>query len=253
MKHINKGDIIKLNKKDEIPADLILLKSSNINGEVSIQTCNLDGEMNLKKKNSLHYTQSLSINDYYTITGSLIKKTSIATADLNDFTGIYINDMSTTYNSSSSSYILSEEQLLLKGSVLENTDHIHAVVIEVGNYTKIALNSFQAQHKTSKLENMMNIHMYWLFIIQIIIMFIVTSASIYQYYNNTSNKWYLYWNHINDSSINEGIHEFLAYFILFSMMIPIGLYVSLEFVKVMQAYFISMIFICMILCLIHQL
>ncbi len=44
------GDIILVEKDQEIPADLILLASSNENSEAYIQTSSLDGEKNLKQK-----------------------------------------------------------------------------------------------------------------------------------------------------------------------------------------------------------
>ena len=42
------GDIVVLNKNDEVPADLVVLATSDQNGEAYIQTSSLDGEKNLK-------------------------------------------------------------------------------------------------------------------------------------------------------------------------------------------------------------
>jgi phospholipid-transporting ATPase len=48
------GEIVVIKKNEEIPADLIVLSSSDENGEAFIQTSSLDGEKNLKQKVALH-------------------------------------------------------------------------------------------------------------------------------------------------------------------------------------------------------
>jgi len=44
------GQVIKVNKNQRFPADMILLKSSDPNGIAYVETVNLDGETNLKHK-----------------------------------------------------------------------------------------------------------------------------------------------------------------------------------------------------------
>jgi phospholipid-transporting ATPase len=44
------GNIIKVNNEEFMPADLVLLKSSEVKGSLFIETKNLDGETNLKIK-----------------------------------------------------------------------------------------------------------------------------------------------------------------------------------------------------------
>lgn len=47
---IEVGDIVKLYSNDIIPADMLLLNSSDENGICHLSTANLDGETNLKQK-----------------------------------------------------------------------------------------------------------------------------------------------------------------------------------------------------------
>ena len=44
------GDFIKLSSDDIIPADLLLLNTSDANSICHIETANLDGETNLKQR-----------------------------------------------------------------------------------------------------------------------------------------------------------------------------------------------------------
>lgn len=44
------GELIKVYKDEEFPADILLLKSSKDNGIAYVDTMNLDGETNLKER-----------------------------------------------------------------------------------------------------------------------------------------------------------------------------------------------------------
>jgi P-type E1-E2 ATPase len=45
------GSIVKVNRGEKIPADLLVLFSSDSRGEFSVSTSSLDGETNLKQRN----------------------------------------------------------------------------------------------------------------------------------------------------------------------------------------------------------
>ena len=47
------GDVIRIEDQDYLPADIIVLATSNDNGSCFIQTSSLDGEKNLKPKFAL--------------------------------------------------------------------------------------------------------------------------------------------------------------------------------------------------------
>ncbi|KAG9414010.1 hypothetical protein AC1031_013215 [Aphanomyces cochlioides] len=44
------GDILFLKDKDELPADILILATSEEEGRCFVETCNLDGETNLKRR-----------------------------------------------------------------------------------------------------------------------------------------------------------------------------------------------------------
>ena len=58
---IKVGDLILLHNNHEIPADMILLTSSDGSGHVYIETSNIDGETNLKIRNSIKTCSSGSV------------------------------------------------------------------------------------------------------------------------------------------------------------------------------------------------
>ncbi len=58
-KNLQVGDIVKVNKNEVVPADILILKTSLENGFCYLQTSNLDGESALKPREALIKTNSL--------------------------------------------------------------------------------------------------------------------------------------------------------------------------------------------------
>lgn len=65
------GELIKVYKDEEFPADMVLLKSSKENGIAYIDTMNLDGETNLKERISPKDLQQLKDEDIHFLDGEL--------------------------------------------------------------------------------------------------------------------------------------------------------------------------------------
>ena len=115
-KDIIVGDIVVVVKNSEFPADLILLASSGDQGMSYIDTCNLDGETNLKIRNSLECTRGM--NDAAKI--AKLKgcfEYEPPNNRLYNFTGKFIG-------SNSQEFPVDNDNILLRGSVLRNTNWI---------------------------------------------------------------------------------------------------------------------------------
>lgn len=141
-KHLRVGDQILLHSNDALPADILLIASSNEDGVAYVETKNLDGETNLKVKNVPKLDETPL---EYTI------ETELPNVNMNTFKGTLILD--------NISVPLSMNELLLRGSNLKNTDWIIGIVIYTGEETKQVMNAGDTPSKRSKIERKMNMHM----------------------------------------------------------------------------------------------
>lgn len=238
-KDLKVGDIVKVQKDEFFPADLILLSSNYEEAICYVETTNLDGETNLKLKQALDATFTLHEDSSFQDFKAVIRCED-PNANLYTFVG--------SLELGEHSYPLTPQHLLLRDSKLRNTDYIYGVVIFTGHDTKVIQNSTAPPSKRSKIERRMDKIVYFLF-------FIVVSMSIIgsiffgidtreDMENGRMTRWYLRPDATTTSydpkrATIASMLQFLTALMLYSYLIPISLYVSIEIVKVLQSIFIN--------------
>lgn len=128
------GDIIKIECGEAIPSDIFLLASSYQDGECYIDTKNLDGETNLKLKQALQTTVSFNTVDRLKEMKGYIKCEN-PSANLSKFSGTFKTE------DVKQEIAINIEQLLIRGTILRNTDFVVGIVVYTGHETKSALNN----------------------------------------------------------------------------------------------------------------
>ena len=130
--------------------------------------------------------------------------------------------------------------VLLRGSSLRNTEYVFGVAIYAGHDTKVMMNSSAAPSKRSQIELGMD-RVVLLMLLLLLGMGTVTAIVCGVWIKDESKRaWYLRTSEA-DMVLNPsdaplvGVVAFLTSYVLYGYLIPISLYVSLEFVKVMQA------------------
>ncbi|KAF8933604.1 hypothetical protein BGZ58_006244 [Dissophora ornata] len=128
--------------------------------------------------------------------------------------------------------------MLLRGHVVRNTHWVIAVIVATGTETKIMLNSGETPSKRSRIEKTMNIQVAINFMILLLLCIIcAVGSTIYdRQWRNTSAEQL--WDGATRSVAIEGVITFFTSLIIFQNIIPISLYISIEFVKTFQAYLI---------------
>ncbi|EGG14801.1 P-type ATPase [Cavenderia fasciculata] len=231
-KEIKVGDVVKVNKGERFPADLVILNSSEQHGVCYIETSNLDGETNLKQRQAIPQTFEFLRNEE----DLSLFRGFIECEHPNNVIYVFHGAIALGTNPNDTKYPLNNSQTLLRGCVLRNTEWIYGSVVYTGEDTKIMQNSTDAPSKRSTLEKLVNRGLINLFSVMFVVCVISTIVSIVWTNQNKVDAWYL---GFNDKSTQDAAKNFLTFMITFAVMIPISLYVSLELVKVAQAVFIS--------------
>ncbi|XP_063045834.1 phospholipid-transporting ATPase IA isoform X2 [Engraulis encrasicolus] len=222
------GDIVRVNGKDNIPADMILLSSSEPQGMCYIETSNLDGETNLKIRQALHVTSEIKeIDSLMRLSGRM--ECESPNRHLYEFVGnLRLQGHSTVP--------LGPDQILLRGAQLRNTQWVHGIVVYTGHDTKLMQNSTRPPLKLSNVERITNFQILVLFGCLLGISLVCSIGQTIWKYSIGNNAWYMDLNY--GGAANFGLN-FLTFIILFNNLIPISLLVTLEVIKFVQAFFIN--------------
>ncbi|XP_030549237.1 probable phospholipid-transporting ATPase 5 [Rhodamnia argentea] len=232
---VSVGDIVKVQKDQYFPGDLLLLSSSYEDGVCYVETMNLDGETNLKAKRCVEAT--LGLNEDATMNRF---EASIYCEDPNPNLYSFMGNL----EFENESHPLSTAQVLLRDSKLRNTEYIYGVVIFTGPDTKTVRNSMKSPSKRSRIERKMDRVIYVLFSMLILISLVTSMASAVLVSSQMTSWWYL---RLQDKDlffspskpVLSAIMQFIRALVLYGYLIPISLYVSIEVVKVLQAVLIN--------------
>jgi phospholipid-translocating ATPase len=241
-KHLKCGDIVKIHGDEEVPADVVILSTSDPDGGCFIETKNLDGETNLKPRKALNATSS--IKHSRDLEQAVFRvECEGPQPNLYTFNGV----LKWEHRSNSSvvesppvqySEPISIDNLLLRGSTLRNTTWAIGYVVYTGAETKIMLNSGITPTKRSRMMRHLNLNVVLNFVFLFILAFVggVVNGV---YFNKTNTSAYFFeFGMIGGTPPVNGIVSFWALTIQLQSLIPISLYISIEIIKTIQAYFI---------------
>ncbi|XP_077014989.1 phospholipid-transporting ATPase IB-like isoform X3 [Tamandua tetradactyla] len=222
------GDIVKVSNGQFIPADLVLISSSEPQAMCYIATANLDGETNLKIRQSLAETAEI-----YAEKPLLSLSGRIECEGPNHH---FDNFIGTLYLNGHSPVPLGPHQVLLRGTELRNTQWIVGIVVYTGSESKFMQNLVKSPLKRSSVEKVTNMQIFALFILLLVMSFLSCVGALFWNQRNRADIWYL--GNKDVSPHNFGF-ELLVFIILYHNLIPISLLVTLEIVKYIQALFIN--------------
>ena len=226
------GDILKVESEEPFPADLVLLASSEPEGLCYIETANLDGETNLKIKQALPETAHfVSPSELGRVSGRI--KSEQPNSSLYTFEAT----LSKQSGGGEVELPLQPDQLLLRGATLRNTPWIYGVVVFTGHETKLMRNATATPIKKTAIEKMINIQILILCAILIILSVISSVGHLVVRSRTEVSLQYLFTEDRN--AAEQFFRDLLTYWVLYSNLVPISLFVTVEIVKYAQAILIS--------------
>ncbi|MBE3048632.1 phospholipid-transporting ATPase, partial [Candidatus Bathyarchaeota archaeon] len=230
------GDIIRVESEEPFPTDLVLLASSEPEGLCYIETANLDGETNLKIKQGVPETAAMVSPSELARLGGKIKSEQPNSS-------LYTYEATITMQTGGGEKELSlnPEQLLLRGATLRNTPWIHGAVVFTGHETKLMRNATSAPIKRTKVERKLNTVVLLLVALLMALSIVSTVGDLVQRRVEEDNLLYLKLEPVTnaDSIVRAIFKDLVTYWVLYSSLVPISLFVTLELVKLWHALLIN--------------
>ncbi|VDO69688.1 unnamed protein product [Heligmosomoides polygyrus] len=216
------GDLVRVDRDQLFPADLLLLSSSEPQGTCYIETSNLDGETNLKVKQALPAAASLS-SPHELVKCRMVIECEPPNRHVDEFSGNI--DIHTGI-----------DQLLLRGARLKNTAWIFGAVVYTGCDSKLLMNAKKAPLKNCTVDKKTNTRILFLFIILVTISVLSAIGSQLWLREHLPSHWYI--SFLGKERVTF-LWQTLTFFILYNNLIPISLQVTMEIVRFFQANYIN--------------
>jgi len=226
--------------EQELPADMVPLACSGDEGTCYVSTANLDGETNLKLKAASSTTQEALcdgshdaaallehvLNQLGNLQGTVEAEAPVRS--IHTFNGAISLE-------GKSKQALSAKEFLLRGTMLRNTAWCVGIVVYTGSDTRVVMNSRKTPVKLANIERVINITLVVVLLVQLLLAIISDVA----YNVEESNfKDYSYIDVVK-TDFPPALAYLFTFFILYSNMMPISLYATLELCNTAQAFFVK--------------
>jgi phospholipid-translocating P-type ATPase (flippase) len=226
------GDLVLLNTRDVIPADLVILacheKYEVPTGMCYVETKSLDGETNLKIRNVVPplFGKVRTPEQAAELLGDV--EMEHPNKRINSFTG--------TIDVGGSKDAIQPGNILLRGCVLRNCEWIVGLVVNTGHDTKIMMSNTETPSKSSVLERRASVEIARIVGLLALVCFIGTTGATAWNNDHLDGAWYLDW---DPSPGGEWFVKFFYFFLLHATFIPVSLYVTMTVMRFFQSYFMN--------------
>ncbi|XP_011693120.1 PREDICTED: probable phospholipid-transporting ATPase IF [Wasmannia auropunctata] len=221
------GDFVKVSRDEDVPCDIVLLYSETP-GCCYVTTSNLDGETNLKTLLVPKVVSTMTLQEIVAMQATITCQQPMA--NLYTFQGkLEIND-----DGGGTSGHLTIDNLMLRGSRLKDTEYVVGCAIYTGQDTKLSLNSKIISNKFSTAEKSIN---KYLIVYVVILLTEVLVCTMLKLYSETFQRWEIYLGPQPRITFNSLVTDILSFLILFNYIVPISLYVSVEFQKFFGSFY----------------
>ena len=226
------GDIVRVESEEPFPADIVLLATSEPEGLCYIETANLDGETNLKVKQAIPETAHLvSPSDLGRLAGRLKSEQP------NSSLYTYEATLTMQAGGGEKELPLAPDQLLLRGATLRNTPWVHGVVVFTGHETKLMRNATATPIKRTAVERMVNMQILMLVGILLGLSLVSSIGDLIIRLTGVEHLKYLDYGNVNKAL--QFFSDIFTYWVLYSNLVPISLFVTVELVKFWHSLLIN--------------
>jgi phospholipid-translocating ATPase len=240
-KNLVVGDFVRIYNDDELPADIIILATSDPDGSCYVETKNLDGETNLKVRSALRCGRTLK-HARDCERAQFVIDSEPPQANLYKYSGAIKWQQRVPWDPKAEPREMSEpisiDNVLLRGCNLRNTEWALGVVVFTGHDTKIMMNAGITPSKRPRIARELNFNVICNLGVLLVMCLITALANGVAWSKTDASLAWFEYGSIGGTPGLTGFITFWAAVIVFQNLIPISLYISLEIVRTLQAYFI---------------
>lgn len=240
-KSVQVGDYVRIYNDDQIPADVVILSTSDPDGACYVETKNLDGETNLKVRQALHsgrqikHARQCEQAEFYI-------ESEPPHANLYQYSGAVRWTQRNSNQSQKTETQMAEpisiNNMLLRGCSVRNTEWVLGIVVFTGQETKIMLNAGITPSKRARLARELNWNVIYNFIILFFMCLVSGIVQGVTWSQDDNSLVYFEFGSVGGAPALDGFITFWAAVILFQNLVPISLYITLEIIRTAQAFFI---------------
>ena len=226
------GDIVRVESEEPFPADIVLLATSEPEGLCYIETANLDGETNLKIKQATPETANLVSPSELSRLGGTIKSEQ-------PNSNLYNYEATITMHAGGGEkeLPLQPDQLLLRGATLRNTPWIHGIIVFTGHETKLMRNATATPIKMTEVQRRINKQI--LVLGAILVGLSIVGAVGDLILRLTQSEKFAYLDFTAYNAAAGFFSDIFTNWVLYSNLIPISLFITVEIVKYWTAILIN--------------
>lgn len=236
-KSLRVGDFVRIYSDDELPADIIILATSDPDGACYVETKNLDGETNLKVRQALRCGRSMK-HARDCERAQFMIDSEPPQANLYKYNGAIKWEQNVHGSPREMSEPVTIDNVLLRGCNLRNTEWVLGVVLFTGHDTKIMMNAGITPSKRARIARGLNFNVICNFVILFVMCFVAAVVNGVAWGKSDASLSFFDFGSIGSTPSMTGFITFWAALIVFQNLVPISLYISLEIVRTLQAVFI---------------
>ena len=135
------------------------------------------------------------------------------------------------------SFSLKFDNLLLRGATLQKTKWVVGVVVHTGRHTKMKMDDKPRKSKKTRIDVLMSKMILGTLCLQFCL--VCAFATFKMVWSAANQQETMYLLQVEEITVVDALKSWCTYLLLLSPMIPISLYVTLEFVKIGQNIFIN--------------
>lgn len=227
------GDVVRVEKDEDAPADLVILCTSEPASLCYLETANIDGETNLKIRTGLYSDVQLPDLLKRCQNGIVEFECEVPNSRIDGFEGVL-------YNGANEKTPVGTDNMLIRGARLRNTTWLVGIVVYTGADTKIMQNTQDRELKVTRMERIYNQQTVLLFCL--LLLCIVVNFYMCRQFEvvEMPTHWYLSQYLSTDwKSVNTVVYRFMVFCLLYHNFVPINLNITVEMVRLFLGHAIS--------------